>query len=287
MDYDIVIIGSGVAGLSAGLYAIRGNKKILILEENNIGGITATLGLIENYPGFQKVSGFELISNMYNQVSSLGCEFLITNIINIDFDNKTIKTSQGSINYKALIIASGSSYKKLDLPSEEEFKQKGISYCAVCDGNLYKNKHIVVITDGFSAKNSIGYLYNISQNITVLDITNSDKNDKINVYNNVKINEFYGDIKIQGVSINIDNKNLKLDCDGIFISLGTTTNTQLYQDKINTDSGYIISDENMHTNIEGVFVAGDIRKKNLRQIVTACSDGAIAGTEAIKYLNKK
>jgi thioredoxin reductase (NADPH) len=287
MDYDIVIIGSGVAGLSAGLYAIRGNKKILILEENNIGGITATLDLIENYPGFQKVSGFELISNMYNQVSSLGCEFLITNIINIDFDNKTIKISQGSINYKALIIASGSSYKKLDLPSEEEFKQKGISYCAVCDGNLYKNKHIVVITDGFSAKNSIDYLYNISQNITVLDIANSYKNDKINVYNNVKINEFYGDVKIQGVSINIDNKNLKLDCDGIFISLGTTTNTKLYQDKINTDRGYIISDENMHTNIEGVFVAGDIRKKNLRQIVTACSDGAIAGSEAIKYLNKK
>jgi thioredoxin reductase (NADPH) len=193
MDYDIVIIGSGVAGLSAGLYAIRGNKKILILEENNIGGITATLDLIENYPGFQKVSGFELISNMYNQVSSLGCEFLITNIINIDFDNKTIKTSQGSINYKALIIASGSSYKKLDLPSEEEFKQKGISYCAVCDGNLYKNKHIVVITVKVKQHNLfVRHFHKFRQkHLAVIGIQHSaDFTHQIQVLNIVKHNIF-------------------------------------------------------------------------------------------------
>ena len=287
MDYDIVIIGSGVAGLTAALYSIRGNKKVLIIEEDNIGGITSTLDEIENYPGYQKISGFDLISNIYNQVSMLGCEFLITNTQSIDFDNKYIVTSNGNINYKALIIASGSSYKKLNLPNEEKFKQNGISYCAVCDGNLYKNKHIVVITDGFSGKNSIDYLSNLSDKITVLDISHIYRNDKINVYSNVTIKEFYGDSRIKGILINVDGNDFKIDCDGIFVSLGRITNIKLYQEKIITENGYIVSDENMHTNIDGVFVAGDIRKKSLRQIITACSDGAIAGTEAIKYLNIK
>ena len=287
MQYDVVIIGSGVAGLTSAIYTARGNKSTLIIENESLGGTTATLDKIENYPGYKEVSGFELINNMYNQVMALGVKFKFDNITSIDFDNNLINLSNENIEYKTLIIAGGCSYRKLNAINEDKFKQLGISYCAVCDGALYKNKSIVVITDGYMGKSGIEYLSNLTDNMTVLDISSYYKNDKFNVINNVVIKEFIGESKLRQIKYIVDSQEHIIDCDGVFISLGKSTDISLYESKIKCANGYICSDENMHTNIPNVFVAGDIREKSLRQIITACADGAIAGTEAIKHLNKK
>lgn len=287
MKFDIVIIGSGVAGLTASIYAKRGNKSVAIIEADNLGGTTATLEKIENYPGYVEVSGFDLVNNMFTQATKLGVKFIFDKIKNIDFDNNLILANDNQIEYSTLIIASGSSYRKLGIQSEDKFSQKGISYCAVCDGALFKSKKIVVVTDGYTGKSSIEYLSNLTKDLLILDISKFYKNDNLKVVNNVEILEFIGDNKLQKIKYKVDDVEYLIDCDGVFISLGKSTDITLYESKIKCANGYICADENMHTNIPNVFVAGDIREKSLRQIITACSDGAIAGTEAIKYLSKK
>lgn len=287
MQYDCVIIGSGVAGLSSALYLARAKKSVMIIEDSVLGGTTATLDKIENYPGFVSISGFELIQNMIKQVSSLGVNIDFMQIKSIDFDNKQIKFDNSSLEYKSLIIASGLTTKKLNLPEEKDFQFRGLSYCAICDGNLYKNKKIVVVTDGYSAKESIDYLANLSDDITIIDKSDKFKSDKFRVINNSKVTKINGQTFVSGVDVHTSSgEQLFVDCDGLFVSLGKETNLSLFKDRIDIKDDYILSDENMHTNLPGVFVAGDIRYKSLRQIVTACADGAIAGTEAIKYIQQ-
>ena len=286
MLYDIVIIGSGVAGLSAGIYAGRANKSVLIIEDNNIGGTTVTLPNINNYPGFTNISGVELVSNMYKQCLNFDVKFDFLRIDSIDFDRNIIRTDNNIIEYKTLIIASGSTYKRLNIDTEEKFKLRGLSYCAVCDGNLYKNKKIIVFTKNNSAINSVKYLKNLTNDIIVMDISNGFAFDGINAYHNVLPIEIIGDTNVKGIKAMIGISEKVLNCDGIFVDLGKVTDIDLYKDNLQNESGFLITDENLHTNIPNVFVAGDIRKKSLRQIVTACSDGAIASTEAIKYLSK-
>lgn len=286
--YDIVIIGSGVAGLTAGIYGGRANKKVLILEDNNIGGTTATLQNITNYPGFESIDGIELVSTMQLQCMKFGVNFEYESIKNIDFDKSIIYLKNDNmIKYKTLIIASGSSNKKLDIVGEDEFKFKGVSYCALCDGNLYKSKKLVVFTNGNSAKKDIEYLYNLTPNIIVCDISNKYINDNLTVYHNVLPIEIDGDIRVRSITFSVDGHRENLDCDGIFVDVGKCTDLHLYEGYLNIDDNQICSDENMHTNIDNVFVAGDVRKKNCKQIITACADGAIASSEAIKYLSKQ
>ena len=284
---DIVIIGSGVAGLTAGIYAGRANKSVLIIEENNLGGTTANLKSIENYPGFVKVDGIELVQNMQMQCMQFGVNFEFGTIVSIDFDNNIITMAdKNQIEYKALIIACGSSPRKLNIEGEDIFKFKGVSYCAICDGNLYKNKKLVVFTNNNSAKKDVDYLLNISKNITVLDTSNGYQNSNVKVLSNIKPVEITGDNVVKNITIDVDGKKQTLDCDGIFIDLGKYSNLDLYRNYINIENNQILSDADMHTNKSNVFVAGDVRKKSLKQIITACSDGAIAATEAIKFLNK-
>ena len=287
MIYDSIIIGSGMAGLTAAIYLARAKKSVLIIEDSVIGGVTATLDNIENYPGFSSISGLELVQNTLTQVSNLGVNIDMMHIESIDFDKKALKTDKTTLYYKTLVIASGTSYKGLNLKEESNYKFKGLSYCAVCDGNLYRNKKIVVVTDGYSANESINYLSNLTNDIVVIDKGYQYKNDNIEVLSNSSIIKINGNPFVESIDVKNDNNEIiNIDCSGIFVALGKETNLDLYKDKIEVSDNYIISDENMHTNIEGVFVAGDIRKKSLRQIVTACADGAIAGTEAIKYLSK-
>jgi len=287
LKYDIVIIGSGVAGLTAGIYAGRANKSVLIIENSVLGGTTATLDLIENYPGFDKISGLELINKMFGQVSALGVQFEFLSISKIDFDTRIIYTADNQeINYKALIIASGTSCKRLNINNPDEFLFKGLSYCAVCDGALYKNKKIAVVTDGISGSSSIDYLQNITNDIIIFDIKNLYKNNKFNVLNNAKILSINGDGKVKSISYQLGSGDIQnLNVDGVFVALGKETNLDLYRDNLILKNNYISTDENMQTNINGVFAIGDIRDKKLRQIITACSDGAIASTEAIKFIN--
>lgn len=284
---DIVIIGSGVAGLTAGIYAGRANKSVLIIEENNLGGTTANLKSIENYPGFVKVDGIELVQNMQMQCMQFGVNFEFGTIVSIDFDNNKITMAdKNQIEYKALIIACGSSPRKLNIEGEDISKFKGVSYCAICDGNLYKNKKLVVFTNNNSAKKDVDYLLNISKDITVLDTSNGYQNSNVKVLSNIKPVEITGDNVVKNITIDVDGKKQTLDCDGIFIDLGKYSNLDLYRNYINIENNQILSDADMHTNKSNVFVAGDVRKKSLKQIITACSDGAIAATEAIKFLNK-
>ena len=175
MEYDVVIIGSGVAGLTAAIYVGRANKSVLVIEEDNLGGTTATLDLIENYPGFEKISGFELVQNIYSQTLKYGTNYDFVNIKHIEYDNNTIITDNNTIKYKTLIIASGTTYNRLNIKNEEKFKHKGISYCAVCDGSLFKNKNIAVVTNGNTGSSSIDYLSNLTTNINILDLSNSYK----------------------------------------------------------------------------------------------------------------
>jgi len=287
MIYDSIIIGSGVAGLTAGLYLARAQKKVLIIEDSVLGGTTATLNKIENYPGFLSVSGMELVQNMVMQISNLGVSIDFINIKSIDFNTNTIITDMAKLQYKTLIIASGTSYNKLQLKEENKYKFKGLSYCAVCDGNLYKGKNVVVATNGNSGKDAIEYMQNLTKNIVVIDYGNSYNNDKCTVYNNSMITKINGNPFVESVEIiNSEGKTINIDCQGLFVSLGKSTNLNMYKDYLTIKDNYIVTDENMKTNIDGVYAAGDIRYKSLRQIITACSDGAIAGTECIKYLSK-
>ena len=288
--FDVVIIGSGVAGMTAGIYSARSNKSVLIIEDGVLGGTTATLLDINNFPSYVSVDGIDLVQNMQKQCMQFGVQFEFESIESIDFDKNFIHLSNNqTIEYNTLIIASGTSSVKLNAKNEDKFKFKGLSYCAVCDGNLYKNKKLVVFTDNLSASHDIEYLLNLTNDITVCDINNGYKSEKLKVFSNVTPIELMGENRVNKVKIKVGEEEKILDCDGVFVDLGKTTNLRLYEDKIKTEDGLISSDENMHTNIDNVFVAGDIRKKSLKQIITACADGAIAGTEAIKYLalNKK
>jgi len=287
MGYDCVIIGSGVAGLTAALYLARDNKKITIIENSNIGGVTATLENIENYPGYEKISGLELIQNMVMQVSKLGVniDFMTPDLI--DFDNKCILIGKNVINYRTLIIASGTSNNRLNISNEDDYRFRGISYCAVCDGSLYKGKRVVVVTDGYSGIESIKYLENITDDLTVIDLTDKVQDDRLKIYSNSKLIALEGNSNLERVVIEDSNgMHSVINCDGLFVSLGRATDISLYKDSLNIKNGHIVTDENMHTNIDGVYAAGDIRDKSLRQIVTACNDGAIAACEAIKYLSR-
>lgn len=287
MEYDCVIIGSGVAGLTAALYLARANKKITIIENSNIGGVTATLEKIENYPGYEKISGLELVQNMVMQVSKLGVNIDFMTPGPIDFDKKCIYVGKNTIHYKTLIIASGTSNNRLNISNEDDYRFRGVSYCAVCDGSLYKGKRVVVVTDGYSGIESINYLKNITNDLTVIDLTDKVKDDKLKIYSNCKVISLAGKHSLEKVEIkNSDGKQSIILCDGLFVSLGRATDISLYKYNLKIKSGHIVTDENMHTNIDGVYAAGDIRDKSLRQIVTACNDGAIAACEAIKYLSK-
>lgn len=287
MEYDIVIVGSGVAGLTAGIYAARAGKKTLIIENSILGGTTATLDVIENYPGFDKISGSDLVQKIFMQASSLGVNIEFYNIKSIEFKLKKIVLSNNdSISYGALIIATGISNKKLKLANADKYLFKGISYCAVCDGALYKNKNIAVLTDGNIGKSSIEYLSNLTDKIIALDISNKYTNDKIKVYHNTEILEVKGEDKLTSIIIKSNGENTEINLDALFINLGKENDLNLFKEVLEIKNNFLVTNEDMQTNIDSVFVAGDIRFKSLRQIVTACSDGAIAANSAIKYLQR-
>ena len=260
----------------------------IIFSTSKEGRSKATIDLIENYPGIEAITGQDLIQTMMMQVMHLGVNIDFLNIKSINFDKKAVNCENISIEYKTLIIASGQSVNKLNIAEEDSFRFKGLSYCAVCDGALYKGKNIAVVCSGNSGNSAISYLKNITDKLIVInDKIVSETNDYI-LYSNSIVDKIKGSNFVE--SLIIKNKTTQQEksiaVDAVFVCLGKKTNLTLFENSISCSDGYIVSDENMHTNIEGVFVAGDIRKKSLRQIITACSDGAIAGTEAIKFISK-
>ena len=303
-NYDVIIIGAGPAGMTAGIYAARAGMKVLVLESKGPGGQVALTNTIQNYPGVGEIDGFTLGQNMWEQMTSLGVETKFSMVDKIDFEATPKKVWAEGQTYEApaLILSMGAASKGLGLAREKKFIGKGISYCAVCDGMLYKNKRVAVIGGGNSAVEDAVYLSNIVSNLTVVHrrgqfrATEAEVNklmkrkeemgDKLELKLGFVVADILGEDKVNGIVIRNTQTNQQetIEVDGVFIAIGRSPQTELLDGKIVIDEkGYIIVDENMRTNIPGVFAAGDVVHKNLRQIATAISDGAIAGTEASAF----
>lgn len=289
--YDIIIIGAGPAGLTAAIYGARANKKVLVLEALSYGGAIINTPNIENYPVEENISGFDFATKLYNQVINLGVEVKFEKVLKIN--NNEVETNKSKYNTKTIIIATGLNNRKLLLPNEDELIGKGISYCATCDGAFFKGKDVAVVGGGNTALEDALYLSDICNKVYLIHRRNEFRADNITVnkilerdnievlYDSV-VTKINGTDHIENIEI---NNNKELNIDGLFIAIGKIPTID-FIDIEKTEEGYIKSDELCHTNIENVFVAGDIRNKSLRQLVTATNDGAIAATEAIKYINK-
>lgn len=304
-SYDVIIVGGGPAGLSAAIYAARGNLKTGVFEKSLIGGQINVTFEVENYPGIPEIlSGFELSDRLKQQADKFGPEFVDEEIIKIDFETKDgykkVYTEDEEYLTKAIIIATGAQPRYMNVPGEHEFTGKGVSYCATCDGALYRNKVVAVIGGGDSAVEEGMFLTKFATKVFVVhrrDELRAVKSIQDRAFKNEKM-EFIWDSVVE--EIKGENfvetavlKNLKtnekqdLKVDGIFVYVGILPNNELAKDAIKLDkSGFIITNELMETNIKGVYAVGDLRNTPLRQVVTACSDGAVAAFYAEKYISE-
>ena len=295
--YDITIIGAGPAGLTAAIYARRANKKVLVLEANTYGGQIITTDKIENYPVNPGISGFDFATKLYNQAKELGTEIKYEKVTDIT-ENEVI-TTKSTYKTKTIILATGADNRKLNLENEEKLTGKGVSYCATCDGAFYKNKTVAIQGGGNTAVEDAIYLSDIAETVYLIHRRDTFKADEILVNQmkekeniqtimNARITKLNGGDKLESVDLTNDNNETKtLNIDGLFIAVGQVPETENFKTIINTnEQGYIIATEDCKTNIKNIFVAGDNRTKTLRQLVTATSDGAIAATEAIKYISE-
>lgn len=294
--YDVIIIGCGPAGLTASIYALRAEKKVLILEKENIGGqITSSLK-VENYPGFKQISGSDLINNLYEQAISLGCEINIEEVTKIiDGDIKTVVTDEGEYKTKSIIIATGCKNRRLGLDREEEFIGNGISFCVACDGAFYKDKTVAVIGGGNSAVINALTLADICKKVYLIQNMNKLTAEKallnrLNDVNNVEIYYGYtvsrliGNDELTHIEITgTDTKKLKID--GMFVSIGQIPQNEIFKDLLELNLKNYIKSTECVTDVKGIFVAGDCRDKKIRQLTTAAGDGTIAALEAVNYLN--
>lgn len=304
MEYDVIIIGGGPAGLTAGLYCARGGMKSLLIEMGMPGGQAANTDLIENYPGFpQGVSGIELMQKFMEHALNfdLEIEMAVAQSLDLKANPKKIITSEGTFLAKTVIIASGAVPRALDVPGEQRFRGVGVSYCAVCDGAFFRDKKVVVVGGGDSALEEANYLTKFAKEVVIIHRRNAFR--AINVYQNrVKTNpkisflldavveEIIGDNKVEKVIVkNVKNGEIKeVSTDGVFIFVGTVPNTDFLRRQITLDDrGYVVTNAELGCSIPGVFAAGDVRQKTLRQVSTAVGDGAVAAMSAEKYITEK
>ncbi len=290
--YDTIIIGAGPAGLTAAIYLRRANKKVLLIEKEGIGGQIASSPLVENYPGFKAISGTELANNLYEQVEALDCEIAIEEVLEIT-KNKDVITDSNKYQAKSIIIATGCEYRKLNLENEEELIGSGIHFCVSCDGAFYKNKIVGVIGGGNSALINAISLADLCRKVIIIQdldhLTGEEKyinevkeKKNVEIILSSKVSKYLEENGLfKGIQIN-GEKDIELD--GVFLSIGRIPTSKIFKDLVSIDNyGYIKSDD-MNTNIDGIFVAGDVRTKNVRQLTTATNDGTIAAINAISYL---
>lgn len=302
--YDIIIIGGGPAGLTAGLYAGRSKLKTLIIEKAVAGGQISGTAFVENYPGsIPEATGMGLSERMLEQAEEF-CEIRYEDVKEVDLEGKIKKvvTDGGNYEAKVIIISSGATHRKLDVPGEKEFANRGVSYCATCDGPFYTGLDIFVVGGGDSALEEASYLTRFGKSVTIIHrrdefrasgvvVDNIKNNKKIKLELNSVVKEIKGDRESQVlVAENVKTgeiKELKSDDNspiGVFIFIGYIPQTEIFEGKLDMAKGYILTDEDMKTNIEGVFAIGDTREKKVRQMVTAAGDGCIAAVLANRYL---
>ncbi|MDD2238366.1 MAG: FAD-dependent oxidoreductase [Bacilli bacterium] len=296
--YDIIIIGGGPAGMTAAIYTARAGLKTLVLEKESIGGQISTTTLVENYPGFIKISGGELSMNMYDQVLKSGAEFEFDTVTKIvDGKTKKVITQDKEYESKAIIVATGAKYRQLGTDSEKKYIGKGIHFCTSCDAAFYKDKTVAVIGGGNSAVASAltladlankVYLIQLLENLTCeYDSVKKIKTKKnIEIICNASVEEFLGNENLEAIKIKVKNDTRIIEVDGVFESIGMIPDTKFIVDFIDIDEAeYIVSDD-CYTERKGIFVAGDCRTKEVRQLTTATNDGTIAATLAINYVKK-
>ena len=303
-SYEVIIIGGGPAGLTSALYASRARLSTLLIENALFGGQMTTTELIENYPGFpQGVTGDELSRLMEDQAKRFGAEMVNQEIVEVKLegDLKSVRTHESSYLCKALIICTGTEYRKLGVPGENEFSGKGISYCATCDGAFFKDSQIFVVGGGDSALTEALFLTKFVKELTIIhrrDELRATKiyqeraleNPKIKFLWNSVVQEIKGNQVVRSVLIkNVKTGEIKeFSTDGIFLFVGLIPRTQFLKGLIQmNEEGYILTDENCETSVKGIYAAGDCRKKLLRQIATAVGEGATAAFTAEKYLESK
>ena len=299
--WDIIIIGAGPAGLTSAIYARRARKKVLVLEAETYGGQIINTLNIENYPAAPHINGYDFATNIYNQALELGAKIKFEKAINIeDGDIKKVVTNSNTYETKTIIIATGCGIRKLGLDKEDDLIGSGVSYCATCDGAFFKEKEVAVIGGGNTALEDALYLSDIASKVYLIhrrdsfrgeDKTISDlkKKDNIEIIYNSNVTKLIGDKKLEGIEVINNAEDIrKIDISGLFIAIGRIPENVNFTKVVNVDDkGYIIAKEDCKTNVEGIFVAGDCRVKTLRQLVTATSDGAIAATNAIKYISRR
>lgn len=303
MEYDIIIIGGGPAGLTAGIYGAMANKKVLILEKSYAGGQVAEINNIKNYPGFEEINGYDLSIKMKNQAKNLGVIFKTEEVVscNLQEEIKTVITHKSTYSAKAVIIATGAYAKSLDVKNEKQFLGKGLSYCATCDGNFFKDKVVTVVGGGNTSMADCLYLSNIAKKIYLVHRRDgfraqesslnkvkslaSGENAKIEILTNYVVTNLIGEEKLQEIEIlnKLSNEKRILQTDGIFIAIGRKPDTELFASQVTlTQDGFIQTNERMQTSLKNVYAVGDVRNTTLRQIVTACSDGAVAVMDFIR-----
>ena len=294
-NYDAIIIGSGIAGMTAAIYLKRGGLNPLIIEETVPGGQLNKINMIENYPGFTKTDGPTLAAEIFSQVRNLDIEFLFDKVTSTELndDLKKIVVGENTLYCKYLIIATGRLSKKL-FDNDDRYIGKGISYCALCDGNLYKNKNVVVVGGGNSAMEEALYLSDICQKVTVLVrgtqfkgeeslIERVKSKNNINCMYNSSISK-YNIENNQLVSIQLDSGE-NLETDGLFVSIGSVPSADIFA--VEKEKGFIVVDDECMTNIENVYACGDVIKKSVYQLTTAASEGTIVAYSIIKKIKKQ
>ena len=296
---DIAIIGAGAAGMTAALYALRNGKSVTIFEQNSIGGQIAQSPRVENFPSIKSISGLELADKMFTQITDLGVNFMFGEILSLEKLNKEfiLKTEFETIKAKAVIIATGVEHRKLNLENEQTLIGNGISYCALCDGAFYDEEEVCLIGDGNTALQYALLLSATCKGVHVLTLFDKFFGDKalvdalkskqnVKITHNVSLTKFVGENKLTGLVFKRkDGSELKIDTKAVFVAIGQVANNKKFLPLVElTKDGFIIADENLQTKTEGLFVAGDCREKRVRQLTTACNDGAIAATTACTYL---
>ncbi len=298
--YDIIVVGCGPAGMAAALYAARSDKSVLIIEKENCGGQIALAPKVENFLSISSISGAELADKMFSQVLDLGVSFELENVESIKKidDIFHVATDYNTYHSKSVIIATGAKHRHIGIPNEEEWVNKGFSYCVLCDGAFYKGEEVAVIGDGNSA---LQYALELSRYCpkvylcTLFDKFFGDKalvnrvydTNNIEIIQNISLVNAIGNDSLETLVFNkkVDNSEFRLNVKGAFIAIGQEPNNDIIKDLAKLDkAGYVIATEDLTTDTPGLFVAGDCRTKNVRQATTAVSDGAIAALAAVKYL---
>ncbi len=299
--HDTVIIGGGPAGLTAGIYAMRARLNAVLIEKLQPGGQMIVTHLVENYPGFASgISGAELSAQMEAQARDLDLEIVSADVMSVDFTGpeKIVVTPDDEYKAPTVIIAAGATPRRLNVPGEQELTGKGVSYCATCDGPLFRDKEIAVVGGGNTAVQDAVFLARFASRVTIVHRRDTlratrilqeraFKNEKVEIAWNSVVTEIRGDQRVKALLLQDVNTGAQRETrvDGVFVLTGTDPNTQFLKRSVVLDpAGYVITDEDMQTNVPGVYAAGDCRRKSLRQMVTAAADGAIAAVSAERYI---